>query len=157
MIDPAAMPAISGAAPRSGEVVVRVTRTSAPVPRLPPEFVPRPALLAALDRGEDSSLTLVCAPPGYGKTLLLTDWVGRSDLPYAWVSLDDEDDDPRRLWSSVLAALRSCPQVPESSALRSLVVPRTRVGADFFIDLVEALVALPDRMRLVLDDVHRLR
>jgi LuxR family maltose regulon positive regulatory protein len=157
MIDPAAIPAISGAAPRSGEVVVRVTRTSPAVPRLPPEFVPRPALLAALDRGEASSLTLVCAPPGYGKTLLLTDWIGRSDVPYAWVALDDEDDDPRRLWSSVLAALTSCPQVPESSALRSLVVPRTRVGPEFLVDLGEALDALPERVRLVIDDAHHLR
>jgi len=157
VIDPVATPALPGVVPESGEVVVRVSGTSAAILRLPPEFVTRPALLAALDRGEDSSVTLVCAPPGYGKTLLLADWLGRSDLPYAWVPLDDEDDDPRRLWSSVLTALRACPQVPRSSALHSLVVPRTRVGADFFIDLVEALVALPERVRLVLDDVHRLR
>ena len=75
----------------------------------------------------------------------------------AWVALDEEDDDPRRLWDSVLHALADCPAVPPSSSLRSLVVPRTRVGVDFLTDLLEALAALPVRVPLVLDDAHHLR
>jgi LuxR family maltose regulon positive regulatory protein len=138
-------------------VVAHVLRSKTAVPRLPPEFVPRPALLTALDRGEDKTLTLVCAPPGYGKTLLLADWVRRQDVACAWVALDEEDDDPRRLWASVLAALTACPAVPPSSRLRSLVVPRTTVGVEFLTDMLEALGALPVRVWLVLDDAHHLR
>jgi LuxR family maltose regulon positive regulatory protein len=134
-----------------------VLRSKTTVPGLPPEFVPRPALLTALDGGEDAALTLVCAPPGYGKTLLLADWVRRQDVTCAWVALDEEDDDPRRLWASVLAALAACPAVPSSSRLRSLVVPRTTVGVEFLTDLLEALAVLPVRVRLVLDDAHHLR
>src|SRR3954467_9844943 len=102
-----------------------VSRSKTAVPSLPSEFVPRPALLTALDDGEDRALTLVCAPPGYGKTLLLADWVHRGDVDCAWVSLDEDDDDPRRLWTSVLAALAVCPATASSSLLRDLVVPRT--------------------------------
>ena len=119
--------------------MAHVPKSKTAVPVAPPEFVPRPALLTALDEGEDSALTLVCAPPGYGKTLLLADWVRRHDGPAAWVSLDEEDDDPRRLWSSVLAALAACPAVPMTSSLRTLVVPRTTVGIDFLTDLLDAL------------------
>jgi LuxR family maltose regulon positive regulatory protein len=85
--------------------LAHVSRSKTTVPAPPPEFVPRPALLTALDDGENRALTLVCAPPGYGKTLLLADWVRGHGGADAWVSLDEEDDDPRRLWSSVLASL----------------------------------------------------
>jgi LuxR family transcriptional regulator, maltose regulon positive regulatory protein len=134
-----------------------VSRSKTAVPSLPSEFVRRPALLTALDDGEDRALTLVCAPPGYGKTLLLADWARGQDVACAWVALDEEDDDPRRLWASVLAALSACPAVPASSRLRSLVVPRTTVAVDFLTDLLEALAAVPARVRLVLDDAHHLR
>jgi LuxR family maltose regulon positive regulatory protein len=136
--------------------VSHILRSKTTVPGLPPEFVPRPALVMALDGGEDRALTLVCAPPGYGKTLLLAQWARRSDVACAWVALDEEDDDPRRLWEAVLAALAACPAVPPSSRLHGLVVPRTTVGADFLTDLVEALAVVPSRIRLVLDDAHHL-
>ena len=134
-----------------------VSRAKTTVPALPREFVPRPTLVTALDSGEDRALTLVCAPPGYGKTLLLAEWARSGDVPCAWVALDEDDDAPPRLWASVLAALTACPAVPPESGLHRLVVPRTTVDADFLADLLVALAAVPGRLRLVLDDAHHLR
>jgi LuxR family maltose regulon positive regulatory protein len=127
-------------------------------PVLPRDFVPRPALRAVLDGAADRSLTLVSAPPGFGKSLLLADWVAQSPgTPAAWVSLDDECSDPRRFWNTVLAALGQCAGVPQASRLQRLVVSRTTVELDFLDDLLRGLASLPGQIRLVLDDAHHLR
>ncbi|WP_433298819.1 LuxR C-terminal-related transcriptional regulator [Pseudonocardia sp. CA-142604] len=130
-------------------------KTTPPVP--PPEFVARPALSDILQRGLERPLTLVCAPPGYGKTLVLADWVRNSEVPSAWLALDEKDDDPRRLWGGVLAALRCCPAVPPSSRLCLLAPSRTTVGLDFLDDLLDGLDTLPVPVQLVLDGTHHLR
>jgi hypothetical protein len=75
------------------------------VPRPRPDLVPRPRLAERLDEGVARGLMLVCAPAGYGKTILLADWVRRSQQPVAWLSLDVGDNDPARFWRHGVAAL----------------------------------------------------
>ena len=75
------------------------------VPRPRPDLVPRPRLAERLDEGLASGLMLVCAPAGYGKTVLLADWARRGQQPVAWLSLDDGDNDPARFWRHGVAAL----------------------------------------------------
>src|SRR5215204_7030863 len=77
----------------------------APTPRS--EQVIRPRLLELLGNAVDRKITLVSAPAGYGKTTLLAQWshsVGDS-LYFAWVSLDEQDNDPARLWRHIVEAL----------------------------------------------------
>lgn len=132
-----------------------VPRAKITVPGLPPEFVARPALCADLDAAD--ATVLVCAPAGYGKTLLLADWAhARAGADTAWVSLDCDDNDPRRLWASVVAAVNSCPSVPRSSRLRAPWVWRPGAQPEFLAELVDAVQALPRPIRLVLDDLHEL-
>ena len=76
------------------------------MPSLPADLVERSELRAELDAAAAAGTTVVCAPPGYGKTLVLTDWATRpSPVETAWVTIDGGDNDPRRLWASVPAAL----------------------------------------------------
>jgi len=134
-----------------------VGRERITAPTLPADLVSRPSLLDVLDDGDDRAVTLVCAPPGYGKSLLLAEWVRvRTNVPTVWVNLEEDDADPRRFWGSVLAALRACPAVPPESRLRRLVVSRSSIELEFLADLVDAIDALPTRIRLVLDDAHHL-
>jgi LuxR family transcriptional regulator, maltose regulon positive regulatory protein len=77
------------------------------MPQLPPGYVSRPRLLAQLDRAADLPLTLVCAGPGAGKTVLLADWVQRVNARVVWLSPTPEDADPvlfARLLESALHA-----------------------------------------------------
>ncbi len=75
------------------------------VPRCRSNAVSPPRLHESLDEGARRELTVVSAPAGFGKTTLLADWSRRSELPVAWISLDERDDDPARFFSYVIAAI----------------------------------------------------
>jgi LuxR family maltose regulon positive regulatory protein len=136
---------------------MHIGRAKIAPPPLPADLVSRPSLMRVLDRGDDRALTLLCAPPGYGKSLLLADWVrNRGTTPTAWVNVEEDDEDPRRLWATVLSALHACSGVPAESRLRRLVVSRASVELEFLAELVDALDALPTRVCLILDDAHNL-
>ena len=109
-----------------------------------------------------ADVTLVCAPAGYGKTMLLADWAhastgsDRSASDTAWVSLDRDDNDPQRLWTSVVAALAACPSVPPGSRLHAPWVWQPGAQPEFLAELTDAVQQLPRPIRLILDDVHEL-
>lgn len=143
---------------QAGDARRRVARIKVAVPAVPPGFVSRPRLLSVLDQARDATATLVCAPAGSGKTLLLADWVRQRGMSgTAWVSLDSDDNDDRRFWSAVLAALAACPSVPGDSPVRQLPVPqRPSRDLGFLAAVVNALDDAPDPVWLVLDDVQEL-
>src|SRR5215211_8393260 len=94
--------------PGAGGTSPGVVKTKLLAPAHRSEQVLRPELLEFLDAGIDRKLTLIGAPVGYGKTTLLTQWLRSQEpnLPLAWVSLDQQDNDPVRLWRHIVAALR---------------------------------------------------
>jgi LuxR family transcriptional regulator, maltose regulon positive regulatory protein len=135
-----------------------VAETKITVPELLPDLVERPVLLRELDRVVD--VGLVCAPAGYGKTMLLAEWAhATTGVDTAWVRIDRDDDDPRHLWSAVLAAMARCESLPPSSPLRVRPTDEgwdlpSAGGPEFLAELIESLAALRRPLRVVLDDVH---
>ena len=130
--------------------VLLATKLYMPGPR--PALVPRPRLLAQLDEGVARGLVSVCAPAGYGKTVLLADWARRGRHPAAWLSLDAGDNDPARFWRHAVAALdRACPGTGERVApLLGPPAPSSFEG--LVMALINELAA--DEALLVLDDYH---
>jgi LuxR family maltose regulon positive regulatory protein len=53
------------------------------------------------------SLTLVSAPPGYGKTTLVASWLRSTHVPWTWLALEEADDDPVRFLQYLLASLQA--------------------------------------------------
>ena len=137
---------------------LRVPLSKIAVPELPAEFVPRPLLRQCLDEATAAQVIVVSAPAGSGKTLMLADWVRNGEGPdTAWISLDADDNDPRRLWSAVLTSLLAVPSVA-----RDIPVPWPEDSeedppvADLLEVVVELLETLDPPVRVVLDDVHEL-
>jgi LuxR family maltose regulon positive regulatory protein len=126
-------------------------------PSLPGRVVERPRLFELLDAGVARPLTLVAAPAGSGKTMLLTSWMSAASVPgpVAWLSLDKGDNDPVRFWSYVLAALCRSGAVPADSGLQAL--RPSPEGDDALLEpLLHGLQELASTVVLVLDDVHEL-
>ena len=101
-------------------------------------------------------MTVVSAPPGSGKTVLLRSWITEADLAdsVAWVSVGGDERDPQRFWLSVLGALR---QTTAGSALvRELTAAPDLDGWTIAERLLKDLVPLQDRIWLVFDDLHEL-
>jgi LuxR family transcriptional regulator, maltose regulon positive regulatory protein len=139
--DPAA------AAPLLGSKVV--------MPDPPAGLMLRPRLFELLSAGMDGGLTLLGAPAGFGKTVLLRSWVSsaRLEARVAWLSLEADDNDAGRFWAYVVAALERSGALPAGAI--SPPVPGGQ-GQLELGTLVNALAEIEAPAVLALDDFHEI-
>ena len=156
-------------------------RTKLYIPPPRQQQVLRPRLIERLDAGLDRKLTLVSAPAGFGKTTLVSEWIhtgassrecgvrgkqGRASASpsafcsllstplFAWLSLDEGDNDPTRFLSYLIGALQTLQPSMGKGALSVLESPRPPPMEAILTATINEIAALPDRMVLVLDDYH---
>ena len=115
--------------------------------------IPRERLLERLRSGSDRRLTLVACPAGFGKTTLLAEWreADAERKPFAWLTLDEGDNDPVVLWTHAIEALYR--------ASSSVARPAPAVVAPVVEVVLPRLVNELDgqgEITLILDDFHRL-
>ncbi len=117
--------------------------------------VPRPGLFGRL--GASARVTVLSAPPGSGKTVLLRSWIGEPGRAgrVAWVAVGRGEQDPQRFWLSVLGALRGTSA--GSGLVRELTAAPDLDGWAVVERLLKDLTPLADRLWLVIDDMHELR
>jgi LuxR family transcriptional regulator, maltose regulon positive regulatory protein len=119
------------------------------VPPLPPRYISRRRLLAALDAAVELPLTLLSAGPGAGKTVLLADWVLRKDAPVAWIAPAAADATPRRFWRLLWSALQAY-GVLDGPPIA--VPPGDTAG--LLDSLLDWVPTSPDPLVLIIDDAH---
>ena len=117
--------------------------------------VPRPGLSGRLEAS--ARVTVLSAPPGSGKTVLLRSWIGEPGRAggVAWVAVGRGEQDPQRFWLSVLGALRGTSA--GSGLVRELTAAPDLDGWAVVERLLKDLTPLADRLWLVIDDMHELR
>ena len=88
---------LDGWSPRAGGSAFDVVASKLCRPLIRPGTVRRSSLIERLARGDPGPIVSVVAPAGYGKTTLLSQWAERNGQAFAWVSVDEADNDPKVL------------------------------------------------------------
>ena len=124
-------------------------------PLLRPGTVPRSSLLALLAGGNPRPIVSVVAPAGYGKTTLLSQWAENNGRAFAWVSVDEADNDPKVFLTYVAEALDAVEPIDEG-VFDALASPASSVPGSVIPRLSSAFSSMTSPVALVLDDVHML-
>jgi LuxR family maltose regulon positive regulatory protein len=123
-------------------------------PLVRPELVFRPDLMRRLDEGFNGKLTVVSAPAGYGKTTLVSAWASECKCPVAWLSLDNEDNDPVRFLTYLIAAAQTIKPNLGQEMLSVLQSAQPPAIINLLPVLINQLDDLQARFAIVLDDYH---
>jgi LuxR family maltose regulon positive regulatory protein len=120
------------------------------------DLIPRPQLYQRLEAGLRVPLTLVSAPPGFGKSMLVAGWVQSRTpgLQAAWLSLDESDNAPDMFWRYFIAALQIIHARLGETAQAMLFAPGAPDMPTILTTLINELAALEDSLLLILDDYH---
>jgi LuxR family maltose regulon positive regulatory protein len=122
-------------------------------PLMRPGTVRRSLLIERLAWGDPRPIVSVVAPPGYGKTTLLSQWAERNGQAFAWVSVDEGDNDPKVLLTYVAEALDAVEPI-DDRVFDALASPVSSVPGSVVPRLGAAFSSMTSPVVLVLDDVH---
>lgn len=121
------------------------------------EVIERPHLFRALRQGiAGNRLSLISAPAGSGKTTLVSAYLAANQLPAAWLSLDELDNDPNTFISAFIGALQ---KVDADCAVTAENILHTQQEPDLkrlMTAIINDLMKL-DQVLIVLDDMHVLK
>lgn len=114
--------------------------------------VARGRLLEKLDTALNQRLTLVCAPAGYGKTTLLSQWVERRAEPVGWVSLDRSDNDLAQFLRYFFAAIQRVDANSFAALPEIALPPQSMPGPAVWTPVLNAIAASKKEFIVILDD-----
>ena len=124
-------------------------------PELRPGVVARPDLTTRL-RASDATVVLVVAPPGYGKTTLLSQMTVEAERPFAWLTVTEEDNDPSALLTYIALALNSVEPL-DSATFAAVAMSDADLASVRLPRLGNVLANRSLSFALVIDDIHVLR
>ena len=114
------------------------------------EHVYRKQLIDKLNLNQYKALTLVSAPAGYGKSMLISSWLETCKCHYAWLSLSKEDSNLHNFLTGIISTVQKvfpnlmngmrdlldAPELPPSKALaESLINELDEIDEEFILVL----------------------
>ncbi len=126
-------------------------------PRLKRDFLDRPRLLGLFAGWDERKMTLLAAPAGYGKTVLMLQAAQAAGRPFAWYQLDAYDNDSATFLRYLAAGIeRHIPGFGKQlqQAMGGGVENRLRLLVTAFVNELSQHAHTP--LLLVLDDYHEI-
>jgi LuxR family transcriptional regulator, maltose regulon positive regulatory protein len=120
-----------------------------------PGLVPRARLLDWLEASAATPVVVICAPAGYGKTVLAVEWAKRDRRPFVWLSIDRHDNDPAVLLTYLAVGLDRAEPI-DPAVLGALASRGTSISQTVMPPLTAALARKALPVVVVLDDVQLL-
>jgi LuxR family transcriptional regulator, maltose regulon positive regulatory protein len=133
-----------------------ILRTKLFVPPIRSNRVARPRLIDQINGGLEKALTLISAPAGYGKTTLVSVWLGEADVKSAWLSLDEGDNDPIRFLQYFITALQQIVPRIQPDLLGVLQGMQPAPYNALLNILINEIAGRAAPFVLILDDFHTL-
>lgn len=126
------------------------------IPPHPPKTVARSRLVNRLNEGLSigHKLTLISAPAGFGKSTLASEWITSCERPAAWVSLDENDNNPARFLGYLIGALQTVSPNLGADILDAIQSPQISPIDSILTVLLNEISLIPMDFILVLDDYH---
>jgi LuxR family maltose regulon positive regulatory protein len=114
--------------------------------------VSRPSLFERLSAAAPGTVTVVCAPAGSGKTVLLRSWAAETPEPVAWITVERAERDAQRFWLDVIDALAGA----AGDDVIERVTPAPRWSPAVAVGRLLGQLERAEPLVLVIDDLHEL-
>ena len=138
------------------EIDINLLHTKFFLPKVREYLVHRARLTHLIEDGIDGKLVLISAPAGYGKTSLLADWIQEFNHPIAWLTIDENDNDPVRFIGYLFHSFYNHGYTQLESFLndhKKSLTGNLRQDMDI---LLNGILSSSEDIIIVLDDYHHI-
>ncbi|MFD1315150.1 LuxR C-terminal-related transcriptional regulator [Namhaeicola litoreus] len=123
-------------------------------PKISQELLPRPHLIQKFTEKSFLPFILVSAPAGFGKSVLVSQWLENHPKQYAWLSLEESMNDSQTFISYFVEMLKKF-EALDLQKLKKIEQDYTFLSWQAIIDtVINTLNQLELQTSLILDDYH---
>lgn len=133
-----------------------LVRTKLTIPITKSDWIHRDHLVHRLNGELGGKITLMSAPAGYGKTTLLSIWLNQLNVPFGWLTLDENDNDPVLFFSYLISTLQGTQPGFGEGLISSFQIPHPIELGSFLTAFINQILTIPGQFILVLEDYHHL-
>lgn len=134
---------------------IPILATKFHTPTFTTKFISRPRLIEQINAGVNCKLTLISAPAGFGKSTLLGEYVTKSNIEVAWISLDRGDNDPIRFLIYFINAIKIIKPHFGEEILDTLQSQQNTKQEFLLSEIINQIVLnIPGPFVMVMDDYH---